>query len=507
MIKRLIEGGVGAILILLLTVTGVNAANTVSYGTIGTAGATATQIGSDIELYTPAGLTGSGYVRLNIPSGITLGSITSLSYTAQVTTPGAGGFAPEVVVNIDADNDGAEGDGINWMLSSYNPATLNGDNFLSGDNWPASVGVADGAQVNRDALSGYNYWSANDTRTGFGSLWTPFTTIVPGMLPVHGIDATDMVYSIDFVVGTSPNFDGMRTLFSSVELNGIIYPVIPPDTMAPLVEISSPINGALLHGLVDIVGSVTDNVKLSHYNLSLYPSTTDLSDGNTHSADRLNDSNWCTIPTSGTIHLTSDFSGNLCTNWDTSNYTDGDYQIRLAARDATGNRDTSDPDNGNTSSVHVIGITIDNTAPVVDITSHENGDLVRGMVEIRGSVTDANPDHYYAVLRDSSNNVVAGVGVVYRYVSFTDEVLFSFDSTGLIEGDTYTIWLAARDAAGNRDDSAGSLETVDIVIDNIPDDKDACKKGGWELFESLDFKNQGACVSYLESNERAGKRD
>jgi len=210
-----------------LVLVGFVNANTVSYGTIGTT-ATATQVGSAIELHTDQGLIGSGYVRLNIPGGIALNAITSLSYTAKVTSVGAGGYAPEVVLNIDADNDGAEGTGIDWMLSSYDPGELNGDNFLSGDNWPASVGSIDSTFVNRDALSGYNYWAADDARTGFGVLWTPFSTIVPGMLSVHGIDSTDMVYSIDFVVGTSPNFDGMTALFLSVELNGIVYPLIPP---------------------------------------------------------------------------------------------------------------------------------------------------------------------------------------------------------------------------------------------------------------------------------------
>lgn len=40
-----------------------------------------------------------------------------------------------------------------------------------------------------------------------------------------------------------------------------------------------------------------------------------------------------------------------------------------------------------------------------------------------------------------------------------------------------------------------------------PDDKDDCKNGGWESYESLSFKNQGACVSYLMSNDHAGKRE
>jgi len=307
-------------------------------------------------------------------------------------------------------------------------------------------------------------------------------------------------------IGVTPSFDWFNPLVD-MGVPNYEYVAPPPDTTAPVVEISSPLDDAVLGGFIDIVGSVTDDVELSHYNLSLYPETTDLSDGNTHSGDRLNDSRWCTSSTSGTVNLTDDFTGNLCTGWDTTQYDDGEYQIRLAARDAAGNRDTSNYDTGNTSSVHVIGIIIDNTAPMVDITSHEDGNLVRGIVEVRGSVTDNNPHHYYAVLRDSSNGVVAGAGVVNRDDSFTDQALFTFDSTSLIEGETYTIWLAARDAAGNRDNDAGSLDTADIVIDNIPDDKDACKKGGWELYTSLDFKNQGACVSYLMSNEKAGKRN
>jgi len=45
------------------------------------------------------------------------------------------------------------------------------------------------------------------------------------------------------------------------------------------------------------------------------------------------------------------------------------------------------------------------------------------------------------------------------------------------------------------------------VIENVPGDKDECKKGGWETFGSLGFRNQGDCVSYLMSNENAGKTE
>ena len=36
-----------------------------------------------------------------------------------------------------------------------------------------------------------------------------------------------------------------------------------------------------------------------------------------------------------------------------------------------------------------------------------------------------------------------------------------------------------------------------------PTDKDQCKKDGWKLFNNPTFKNQGDCVSYVQSNEHA----
>jgi hypothetical protein len=226
---------------MILAISGTaRAALTVSYGTVGS-GATANLAVGGVELSTApgTGTAGSAYVRLNIGGGIALNTISSLSYTSMVTTPGAGGFAPEVVLNIDADSDATlEGTGIGWMQSGWNPTTLGyvgpsdpGDNFLSGDNWPPGVSVPDVSFVTRDAIgAAYNYWSANDTRAGLSpTLWHPFSTIVPGKLPVHDIHGTDLVYSIDVVVGTSGNFDGMKAIIQSIALNGTTYnaPVIP----------------------------------------------------------------------------------------------------------------------------------------------------------------------------------------------------------------------------------------------------------------------------------------
>lgn len=227
--KKIILSIVINLILSLFLITAVYAApNTVSFGTIGT-GATAIPIGSEIELYTPDGSVGSGYIRLNIPDGIALSAISTLSYAAKVTVPGTGGYAPEVVLNIDADGvSGLEGTGIDWMLSSYNPITLNGDNFLSGDENPPTKGIADLSFFSRDVKSGYSYWAADDVRTGFGSFYDTFANVISSILPAHDIDTADKVYSVDIVIGTSGNFNGMRTLFQNIELNGVTYPVITP---------------------------------------------------------------------------------------------------------------------------------------------------------------------------------------------------------------------------------------------------------------------------------------
>lgn len=68
--------------------------------------------------------------------------------------------------------------------------------------------------------------------------------------------------------------------------------------------------------------------------------------------------------------------------------------------------------------------------------------------------------------------------------------------------------------------SSGATSNVQgngFYIDNVntgfslfstgPESLNDCKNGGWESFSNPTFKNQGACVSYVQSNENAGKRN
>jgi len=78
--------------------------------------------------------------------------------------------------------------------------------------------------------------------------------------------------------------------------------------------------------------------------------------------------------------------------------------------------------------------------------------------------------------------------------------------------------ISVGDTSGSDTGLAGYLDNVVVDLDSdvttydfepaiTPgSDKNDCKNGGWMTFNAPSFKNQGACVSYITSNEKAGKR-
>ena len=163
----------------------------------------------------------------------------------------------------------------------------------------------------------------------------------------------------------------------------------------------------------------------------------------------------------------------------------------------------------------------DTVAPLVTIESPSEGNEVSGTVEIYGTVVeDYLLSHYnISVYRgtDDFNDFSKRISqtTVYRSTGFNNELIFGWDSTAWDDGE-YLIRLAARDAAGNRsyagDPYLGgddSQHVIRVTVNNVPDligppvDKNECKKDGWKTFNNPFFKNQGDCVSYVQSNENA----
>jgi|GEM_PF-3183509 len=126
-----------------------------------------------------------------------------------------------------------------------------------------------------------------------------------------------------------------------------------------------------------------------------------------------------------------------------------------------------------------LSFTIDTQAPDVSITAPSAGDVLSyakdGTVTVRGSVTDAHPDHYYLKIYGPNFSYAKTVPAT---TSFTDQALYSWNLQGLTSGD-YVIDLEAADALGNKD--SGSIQKIHVTIDNdgpvIDDTGGALAKG------------------------------
>jgi hypothetical protein len=177
------------------------------------------------------------------------------------------------------------------------------------------------------------------------------------------------------------------------------------------------------------------------------------------------DKNWIYLDTIDNVNNDSPFFWSY--TWTPE---DGVYDIYVSATDIAGNREDS-------VSLHQIHVIVDNTPPVVEITSHGNDAVLAGEIELLGSVTEDNPKHYNISLnpdpdglcdRESTWNF--GNRVWARTVHGDNDVQHTLDTTDFPNG-SYMIRLAARDQALNRDPMANtgegvSVEVICVTIDN-----------------------------------------
>lgn len=100
-------------------------------------------------------------------------------------------------------------------------------------------------------------------------------------------------------------------------------------------------------------------------------------------------------------------------------------------------------------------VVVDDTAPVISIDAPADGAVLQGPVEVRGSVTDANPHHYW--LQIKKDNVVIYDQTTNESSSFTDRLLRTLTDEG-----SYQVRFAARDAAGGTASSGN--RSGDVVV-------------------------------------------
>ncbi|MGQ9459727.1 MAG: S8 family serine peptidase [Candidatus Bathyarchaeaceae archaeon] len=178
------------------------------------------------------------------------------------------------------------------------------------------------------------------------------------------------------------------------------------DNTLPSIEILSPLDGAVVSGIVNVT-CITWDAKLENASIIIHEDLV---------------KNWTV-------------SGLQTYAWNTTRLDDGSYTVKLAAQDEAGNTFEK-----------VVAVVVDNTAPEVSITNPEGGDELTGTVTI---LFNASDDHLSSVLLYIGSTTY----------SVTGETSYEWNTTTVVDG-TYTIKLIAYDKAGNKAETPPIKVTV-----------------------------------------------
>lgn len=170
---------------------------------------------------------------------------------------------------------------------------------------------------------------------------SPYTCpSIPADMNLQSADSSIRMVAIN-VGDTSANDLGLDGYYDNVVVNatsGITtYDFEMPDTDAPDVEITAPSDGDELSGSVDVRGTVEDDNLLRYYTV-------------------VRNSANVNVAGPGTVYEDNSFTDESLFIWDTTLVPDGEYTIRLEARDDFNQKDAG--------SVDVITVTVNNVPDV-----------------------------------------------------------------------------------------------------------------------------------------------
>jgi len=287
--------------------------------------------------------------------------------------------------------------------------------------------------------------------------------------------ALKMTSFLMLVLSISLNsFTNTNAWFTST-VTGANSQVTTGDWTAPEVTWINPQNNDLTKGIIQLEATCDGTGSESQYvNFWWYKSSEGQTVTGTDSARENHQYHYVrrSNPNGGTVNGNT-FTWNLDTtdeNLISPNLDwDGDWRFRAACKDAYNNYSHAE-----------INVNIDNTAPVVEITNPLDTQTVSGTVDIRGTVTDANPHYYWLVVQRTDGAYIAGPGVVNNTNSFTNQSLYNWNTNGLPDGQ-YVIKLEARDEIDNKEpnqapvpnDPEVSGDSVDWITVNVDNQIDA----------------------------------
>jgi len=213
-------------------------------------------------------------------------------------------------------------------------------------------------------------------------------------------------------------------------------------TTRPIVQITSPNEDDYFSGTIDVEVEASDHFGIGSYYIRLW-------EGAPHQGTHVGN---CQQALGGTNLGTE--RTDTCT-FEISTLPDGEYHITAQYQGilARGGEDT-------------LRVNIDNTLPIVELTSVEAGEFYRGTIDFRGTAIEENPESYRFLLRYMQDGGgkpgVYNSGWVPINEDFTDMSFLEWDSTTSQYGDgVYRVRLDVRDKAGNW-----KHDLKDIIVDN-----------------------------------------
>jgi len=136
-----------------------------------------------------------------------------------------------------------------------------------------------------------------------------------------------------------------------------------------------------------------------------------------------------------------------------------------------------------------------------EITAPDENEIIYGDLNLGAYLIDNDADFVdwavrYNTCAAATSTVLGNVDGYSDSLSMTQSGYTynysgSFSTSGWTPG-KYCFIFNPREDSGE----AGIRLTREFYVNNTPDNKDQCKKGGWESFGGM-FKNQGDCVSFV----------